>query len=356
MEQQRRNVRCLIAAGGTAGHVAPSLAVAEALERRGAQVTFAGSPDRIEARLVPEAGYELDTFRISGLPRRPSPELARALLLAGRAPRACARILEARRPDVVLGGGGYVAGPMVYAAARRKIPTALMEADAHLGLANRLATPFARRVFLSFPIAGRDGSKYRVTGRPIPARSRAVPQGEARDLFGLPDRGPVLLVFGGSLGARVLNELAIEAFGQAGPAVLHLAGTRDYDELRGRVSRPDYRLFAFTEEFGAALGASDLALARAGGSVWELAAAGKPAVLVPGLFATGDHQTKNASYFEQGGGAVVLREDELASAAEVIRSLLDDPGRLAEMSTAMTRLARPDAADEIAEELLVLAS
>ncbi|HLB19811.1 MAG TPA: UDP-N-acetylglucosamine--N-acetylmuramyl-(pentapeptide) pyrophosphoryl-undecaprenol N-acetylglucosamine transferase [Gaiellaceae bacterium] len=356
MEQQRPNVRCLIAAGGTAGHVAPSLAVAEALQRRGAHVTFAGSPDRIEARLVPEAGYELDTFRISGLPRRPSPELARALLLAGRAPWACARILAARRPNVVLGGGGYVAGPMVYAAARRKIPTALMEADAHLGLANRLAAPFAARVFLSFPIAGRDGSKYRVTGRPIPARSRAVPREEARSLFGLPREGPVLLVFGGSLGAHVLNELAIEAFGEAGPAVLHLSGTRDYDGLRTRVTRPDYRLFAFAEEFGAALGASDLALARAGGSLWELAAAGKPAVLVPGLFATGDHQTKNAQYFEQGGGAVVVPEEDVSQAPDLIRSLLDDPSRLAEMSAAMTRLARPDAAEEIAEELIALAS
>ena len=153
-------------------------------------MTFAGSPDRVEARLVPEAGYELDTFRISGLPRRPSLELVRAVLLAGRAPRACARILAERKPDVVLGGGGYVSGPMVFAAARRKIPTALMEADAHLGLANRLAAPFARRIFLSFPIPGRDGAKYRVTGRPIPARSRSLPQHEARELFGLPRRGP----------------------------------------------------------------------------------------------------------------------------------------------------------------------
>jgi UDP-N-acetylglucosamine--N-acetylmuramyl-(pentapeptide) pyrophosphoryl-undecaprenol N-acetylglucosamine transferase len=120
------------------------------------------------------------------------------------------------------------------------------------------------------------------------------------------------------------------------------------------VSRPDYRLFAFTEEFGAALGASDLALARAGGSVWELAAAGKPAVLVPGLFATGDHQTKNARYFEAGGGAIVVPEDEVSRAPEVIRSLLDDEQRLAEMSSAMLKLARPDAADEIAEELLAL--
>ena len=319
-------------------------------------VTFAGSPDRIEAQLVPEAGYELDTFRISGLPRRPTPALARALLYAGRAPRACGRILEARQPDVVLGGGGYVAGPMVYAAARRRIPTALMEADAHLGLANRLAAPFARRVFLSFPIEGRDGAKYRVTGRPVPARSRPIPQAEARRLFGLPDTGPVLLVSGGSLGARVLNELAFEAFGARGPAVLHLSGTRDYDELRGRVARADYRLFAFTEEFGAALGASDLVLSRAGGSVWELAAAGKPSVLVPGDFATGDHQAKNARYFERGGGAIVVRESEVGRAPELIRSLLDDPPRLAEMSAAMLRLARPEAADEIAEELIALAT
>jgi UDP-N-acetylglucosamine--N-acetylmuramyl-(pentapeptide) pyrophosphoryl-undecaprenol N-acetylglucosamine transferase len=354
--EHKRELRCLIAAGGTAGHVTPSLAVAEALERRGVRVTFAGSPDRIEARLVPEAGYELDTFRISGLTRRPSPALVRALLLAARAPRACRRILDARKPNIVLGGGGYVAGPMVYAAARRRIPSALMEADAHLGLANRLAVPFARRVFLSFPIVGRDGPKYRVTGRPIPERSRSLPQTEGRRVFGLPEVGPVLLVFGGSLGARVLNELAIEAFGACGPAVLHLCGTRDYEELQGRVTRPDYRLFAFTEEFGAALGASDLVLGRAGGSVWELAAAGKPAVLIPGDFATGDHQTKNARYFERGGGAIVVPESDAGRAPELIRSLLDDPRRLAQMSDAMRELAKPNAADVIAEELIALAT
>ena len=319
-------------------------------------MTFAGSPDRIEARLVPEAGYELDTFRISGLPRRPSVALVRAALLAGRAPRACARILRARNPDVVLGGGGYVAGPMVYAAWRRRIPAALMEADAHLGLANRLALPFAQRVFLSFPIEGRTATKFRVTGRPIPSRSRAVPQAEARRIFDLPDTGPVLLVFGGSLGASLLNDLALAAFGADGPAVLHLCGTRDYERLEPRVTRPDYRLLPFTEEFGAALGASDLALARAGGSVWELATAGKPAVLVPGVFATGDHQTKNARYFERAGAAVVIPENDVEHAPDVIRSLLADPARLEQMSRAMQSVARPDAADEIAEELIVLAT
>src|SRR4051794_26374740 len=142
--QSQPQLRCVIAAGGTAGHVMPSLAVARALSARGVLVSFAGSPDRIEARLVPEAGYEFDPFRISGLPRRPGVAQLRAVMTAGAAPRACARILSKRRPDVVFGGGGYVAGPMVYAAWRKRIPAALSEADAHLGLANRLAARFAR--------------------------------------------------------------------------------------------------------------------------------------------------------------------------------------------------------------------
>ena len=319
-------------------------------------MTFAGSPDRIEARLVPEAGYELDTFSISGLPRKPGVLLARALVRAVRAPVACARILARRRPQVVFGAGGYVAGPMVAAAALRRVPAALSEADAHLGLANRLAAPFAQRVFLSFPIEGKGPPKYRVTGRPVPARSRALPRDEARRRFDLPLEGPVLLVFGGSLGARSINELAVEAFGAGGPAVLHLCGERDYEALRPRVARETYRLVAFTNEIGAALGAADLAVARAGGSVWELAAAGLPAILVPGLFATGDHQTKNARYFERAGGGGVVPEAELASIPGLARSLLDDPHRLREMSEAMRRLAKPDAADEIADELIALAA
>jgi UDP-N-acetylglucosamine--N-acetylmuramyl-(pentapeptide) pyrophosphoryl-undecaprenol N-acetylglucosamine transferase len=318
-------------------------------------VTFAGSPDRAEARLVPDAGFELDTFRVSGLPRKPTPALGRALGQALRAPRACKRILRAREPDVVLGGGGYVAGPMVYAASRLGIPAALMEADAHLGLANRLSAPFAERVFLSFPIEGRDGAKYRVTGRPIPARNRATSKAEGRRAFDLPPRARVLLVFGGSQGATSLNEVLVEAFGETGPAVLHLSGERDFERFRGQVRRDDYRLVPFTDEFGAALGAADLIVARAGGSVWEMAAAGKPAILVPYPFATADHQDKNARFFERAGGAITVPETELGRVADLARSLIGDPERLKEMGQAMKRLARPDAADEIAEELIALA-
>jgi UDP-N-acetylglucosamine--N-acetylmuramyl-(pentapeptide) pyrophosphoryl-undecaprenol N-acetylglucosamine transferase len=319
-------------------------------------VTFAGSPARAEARLVPEAGFELDTFRVIGLPRQPGPAQARALLRALAAPAACDRILARRRPDAVLGAGGYAGGPMVLAAARRRIPAALTEADAHLGLANRLAAPFARRVFLSFPIPGREPPKYRVTGRPIPQQSRPLPREESRRRFELPPDGPVLLVAGGSLGARSLNDLVVESFGAAGPALLHLSGEREYERLRGRVSRPDYRLLSFTDEYGAALGAADLVLSRAGGGVWELAAAGKAAILVPYPLATADHQTKNAHYFQAAGGAVLVPETELERVPEIVRSLLDDPRRLAELGAAMLRVARPDAAETIAEELMALAA
>jgi UDP-N-acetylglucosamine--N-acetylmuramyl-(pentapeptide) pyrophosphoryl-undecaprenol N-acetylglucosamine transferase len=319
-------------------------------------VTFAGSPDRAEARLVPDAGFELDVFRISGLPRRPSVAQARAALRGLAAPAACDRILARRKPDAVLGAGGYVGGPMVVAAARRRIPAALTEADAHLGLANRLAVPFAKRVFLSFPINGRKPPKYVVTGRPIPERSHPLPREEARHRLGLAADGPVLLVAGGSQGSLALNELAVESFGASGPAVIHLSGRRDYDKLRDRVSRPDYVLQPFSDEYGAVLGAVDLALSRAGGGIWELAAAGVPAVLVPYPFATADHQTKNARYFESAGGAIVVPETELGRVPEIVRSLLDDPPRLAQMSEAMRRVARPNAAEEIAEELTALAA
>ncbi|MDQ3867153.1 MAG: glycosyltransferase, partial [Actinomycetota bacterium] len=150
----------------------PSLAVADALSRRGVRVTFAGG-QRAEARLVREAGYPLDQFAIEGLPRRPGAALARTLARAAAAVPVCVTILRRRRPDVVLGGGGYVSGPVVLAAAMLRIPAAIMEADAHLGLANRLVAPFVRRVFLAFPLPRVGDAKHQLVGRPIPARSRA---------------------------------------------------------------------------------------------------------------------------------------------------------------------------------------
>jgi UDP-N-acetylglucosamine--N-acetylmuramyl-(pentapeptide) pyrophosphoryl-undecaprenol N-acetylglucosamine transferase len=318
-------------------------------------VTFAGSPDRVEARLVPEHGYEFDAFAVSGLPRRPGPEQVRALGRALAAPVACRAILRRRKPDAVLGAGGFVAGPMVLAARLEGIPCALTEADAHLGLANRLAAPLAERVFLALPL-DRRGEKYRAVGRPIPAASQPVDREEARSRLGLAPDARVVLVFGGSLGARLLNDLALDAWADAGPAVIHLCGERDYPELQGRASRPDYILQPFIEEIGVAYGAADVVLARAGGSVWELAAAGLPAVLVPGAFATGQHQEKNARWFADAGGAVVVPEAEAARAPRVVEELLGDADHLAAMTAAMRAVAKPDAAEEIADELVSLAA
>jgi UDP-N-acetylglucosamine--N-acetylmuramyl-(pentapeptide) pyrophosphoryl-undecaprenol N-acetylglucosamine transferase len=316
-------------------------------------VTFAGSPDRIEATLVPERGYAFDSFAISGLPRRPGLPLVRAAGQALTAPSSCFRILRERRPDVVLGAGGYVAGPMVLAARVRGIPCALTEADAHLGLANRLAAPLADRVFLALPV-GRDGEKYRSVGRPIPATSRAHPRAEARAALDLAPDAKVVLVFGGSLGARLLNDVALDAWADDGPSVVHLCGERDYPELRHRVTRPAYILRPFMEEIGLAYGAADVVLARAGGSVWELAAAGLPAVLVPGEFATGGHQEKNARWFVDAGGAVVVPEAQADTAPRVVEELLADASRLQAMAEAMHAAAKPDAAEEIADELVGL--
>ncbi|HEY7381185.1 MAG TPA: UDP-N-acetylglucosamine--N-acetylmuramyl-(pentapeptide) pyrophosphoryl-undecaprenol N-acetylglucosamine transferase [Gaiella sp.] len=333
----------------------PALAVAEALRDRGATVTFAGTPDRVESRLVPEAGFELDTFSVSGLPRRPGLALAGALVRAARAPFACLRIVRHRRPDVVLGAGGYVAGPMVLAARLRGVPAALTEADAHLGLANRLAAPFARRVFLAYDVPGRDGPKYAVLGRPIPPAHKGVSREHGRRVFGLPSEGPVIGVFGAYAGARSLNELAVEAWGKEGPTVLHVCGERDYAALAGRVQRDGYVLVGQTDDFGAVLAAADLAVSRAGGTVWELAAAGTPAILVPYPHATADHQTLNARHFERGGGAVVVPDAELSRVPALAAELLADAPRLLRMREAMLGLARPDAADRIAEELIALA-
>ena len=316
-------------------------------------VTFAGA-QRAEAELVPAAGFELDQFSVVGIPRRLGAAAVRALGTAAAAVPECLRILGRRRPDVVLGGGGYVAGPMAAAAALRRIPVALMEADAHLGLANRAAVPFARRVFLAFPLEGRDGGKYRVVGRPIPEQSRSVDRAAARARFGLPSEGAVVLVFGGSQGARALNEAAVQAFAAGGPAVLHLSGAAHVDALRPRVSRAGYVLLPYTDEFGAALAAADLVVARAGGSVWEVAAAGKPALLVPYPHATADHQAKNARFFERAGGAIVVSEPELDLRRQV-GELLANEARLASMAAAMLQVARPDAADVVAEEVLALA-
>jgi UDP-N-acetylglucosamine--N-acetylmuramyl-(pentapeptide) pyrophosphoryl-undecaprenol N-acetylglucosamine transferase len=345
----------LIAAGGTAGHVVPALAVAERLKAAGADVVFVGG-ERAEAELVPAAGYELRPIRVEGLSRTSPLRAARAALRAGAAVGVASRILGELRPAAVLGGGGYVAGPVGLAALARRIPLVLTEADSHLGITNRLLAPRARRVCLAFPIAGRDGPRYRVTGRPVPPPATDVAAARAR--FGLDDGELCVLVFGGSLGARTINQAAVEAFAAAPFRVLHAAGTRDHAALAPRVDGARYDLRPYIDGLGEALAACDLCVSRAGGSIFEIAAAGKPAILVPYPHATADHQTTNARWMQAAGAAVVVPDGELTAArlgAEV-GGLLGDPSRLQAMASASAGLARPDAAQAVADEVLEAAA
>ena len=344
--------RIVIAAGGTAGHVVPAIAVADALRAEGAEVVFVGG-DRAELELVPAAGYELHRLRVAPLPRRRPAKAARAALIAADAVRSARRILKAVRPGAVLGGGGYVAGPVGLSAVLSRVPLVLSEADSHLGLTNRLLAGFARRVCLAFPIEGLAGSRYVVTGRPVPAP--ATDRRAARARFGIGLSESCVLVFGGSQGARSINQAAVQAFAGARFHVLHAAGERDLADLRS--PGPHYDLRGYVSRFGEALLASDLVVARAGGSIFEIAAHGKPAVLVPYPYATADHQTANARFMERGGAAVVIPDAELTPArlANEVGRLLADQGRLAAMSRASAALARPHAARDIAHEVLAAA-
>jgi UDP-N-acetylglucosamine--N-acetylmuramyl-(pentapeptide) pyrophosphoryl-undecaprenol N-acetylglucosamine transferase len=336
--------------------VVPALAVADVLRAEGAIVEFIGG-ERAEAELVPAAGYPLHAISVRGLSRTSIRQASRALGQAAGATRRCHRLLGQIRPDAVMGGGGYVSGPVGLAAVARRIPLVLTEADSHLGISNRMLAPFARRVCLSFALLGRNGPRYRVTGRPIPYANRD--RTTARERFGIEPDERCVLVFGGSLGARSINMAAIEALHPHGFHVLHICGSRDHPELLGR-SRPDgydLREYLDLEAFADALAASDLVVARSGGSVFEIAAAGLPAILVPYPHASADHQSANARWMQSAGAAVVIPDSELTGPrlAREVGELLASPARLAAMASASRRLARPDAAREVAAELLAAA-
>ena len=308
---------------------------------------------------MPAAGYDLHPLgAVRGLDRRNPLRAARSALRAVRAVLTSLRLLRRERPAAVLGAGGYVAGPVGLAAVLRRVPLVLAEADSHLGLTNRVLAPFARRVCLAFPLEGRTPPRYRVTGRPTPPP--ATDGAAARARFSIGPDETCVVVFGGSLGARSINEAAVEAFAGAEFRVLHVSGERDYPALRDRVRRPGYDLRAFLklDEFAQVLATADLVVARAGGSVFEIAAHGRPAILVPYPHASADHQTTNARWMADHGAAVVIPDGELTAPrlAQEVARLLGDPGRLTAMARASAALARPHAALDVARELLDAAS
>ena len=338
----------------------PALAVAEALRAEGAEVAFIGGA-RAEARLVPAAGFQLHTIAVEALSRTNPLRAVRALARAAAALPRARRILAALAPDAVMGGGGYVAGPVALAALTLRLPVVLTEADSRMGLSNRILAPFARRVCLAFPpssrrsrLAARASRRYRVTGRPMYPRRHE--RAGARARFGIAAEETCVLVFGGSLGARSINLAAIEAFAGASFRVLHVCGPRDYPELVRRELRPGYDLREQLDpaDFGDALAASDLAVARAGGSVFEIAAHGLPAILIPYAHAAGDHQSANARWMTEAGAAIAIADHDLSAArlAGEVAALLAERSRLQAMAAAASAVARPDAALAVARELL----
>jgi UDP-N-acetylglucosamine--N-acetylmuramyl-(pentapeptide) pyrophosphoryl-undecaprenol N-acetylglucosamine transferase len=337
--------------------VVPALAVADALRAEGAEVTFIGGT-RAESELVPAAGFPLHTISVEGLSRSSPMRAMRALALAAVAlPRARA-LLKGLGTDAVMGGGGYVAGPVALAALTLRVPIVLTEADSRLGLTNRMLAPFARRVCLAFPLAGRTAERYRVTGRPVP--EALSERNAARERLGIAPEARCVLVFGGSLGARSINLAALEAFTGAPFHVLHVTGSRDHRELSARElgNGYDLREYLAPADFDDALAAADLAVARSGGSVFEIAAHGLPAILVPYPHAAGDHQSANARWMAQAGAALVIGDGELSAGrlrSETV-ALLADPARLAAMASASLSLARPLAARDVAGELLAAAA
>ena len=315
---------------------------------------------------MPEAGYEIDYLAVRGLDRDNPLKAAGAVALAVRAVPAARTALRRRGAAALLGGGGYVAGPAGLAAISLGVPLVLAEADSHLGLANRLLARRARRVCLAFPIPGRDGNRYLVTGRPVPEAILSADRAAARERFGIAGDQPCLLVFGGSLGARTINEAALEAFagaraGERGPReyhVLHIAGHRDHPDAAKRLAASGeverYTLVEYERNLGDALAACDLVLARAGGSIFEIAAAGRPAILVPYPHAAAGHQEQNARWMAAAGAAIVIDDSALdgATVNRVAGELLADAERLGAMAAASASLARPDAASAVAAEIL----
>ncbi len=327
-------------------------------------MSFLGARGRTEAELVPAAGYEIDLLDLSGIDRRNPLKAARAALQAAAAVPRARRLLRERGADVVMGGGGFVAGPAGLAARTSRLPLVLTEADRHLGLANRLLARRADRVCLAFEIDGVTGANVRVTGRPVNRAVLGADREAARERFGIAPDARCVLVMGGSLGARTINRAAVEAFAERPGRdfdVIQVTGRRDYGEIRTQLEAAPhadrYALLEYEPDMGDCLAACDLVLGRSGGSVFELTARSRPAVLVPYPHATGDHQAANARWMADAGAAVVVPDGELDAdriLAEV-EAILPDPDVLGRMSTAAAALARPEAAREVADEVLAAA-
>ena len=361
-----RRCYALVAGGGTAGHVQPAIAIARALVARGhrqSAVELVGSERGIEARLVPEAGFELTLLPGRGIQRKLSWQNVRSMGALLVAFRRAWKLVGARKPRVVVSVGGYASVPCALAAVVRRVPIVVAEQNAAPGAANRLVSRWAKACAVSFPDTPLPRAV--VTGNPVRPEVLAIDRSRdavpARTKLGIdPDRR-VVLVFGGSLGALRINRAALDAArrwaGRGDLHVRHVIGSRDWEELTagGPPVPPGaplrYEALEYDDDMPTSLAAADVVVCRSGASTsFELLAAGLPSVLVPSPFVTADHQTANAGHLARAGAAVVVPDAELDGArlAAEVDALLADPARLARMAHAARAAARPHAADEIA--------
>lgn len=355
-------LRFLIAGGGTGGHIIPALAVARELEERhGAEVLFVGTSRGLEGKLVPAAGFKLHLIKVGQLKNVSLMTQLRTVFDLPLALIACVRLLHRFRPGAVLSVGGYASGPAAAAAISLGVPTMALEPNAMPGLANRLIGRAVKAAAVNFPSAARYFNNAEVTGIPVRTEFFSLPEPPAMP--------PHLLVFGGSQGARIFNNnmprILPDLFKVVpGLTILHQSGPRFVAETEAmyRASGVDPLLWtvkAFLDDMPMRFARANLVLARSGAStVAELAAAGKPSLLVPFAAAADDHQKRNAEEMVKAGAAVMLEEPDLADPEklrEALVGLLRDPGRLAAMSSAARTQAHPAAGERIAKKLVLLA-
>ena len=352
--------RIMIMAGGTGGHVFPALAVAETLRRRGAEVVWLGTRSGLEADKVPAAGFAIEWVRVSGLRGKGLRRKLQAPFMILLALSQSLRALRRVRPHAVLGMGGFVSGPGGVAARLLRLPLLIHEQNAVAGLTNRLLSRIASTSLQAFPGALPERAGPVVVGNPVRAEIAALP-GPAERLAGR--RGRLrLLVLGGSLGARAINELmprVLESLAEQAPELWHQTGGRHLEQTREDYARHGLadavRLDAFIEDMAAAYAWADLVLCRAGAlTVAELAAAGVASVLVPYPHAVDDHQTLNADYLARAGAAWLISQHELRAGtlAELLQSLQQDRSRLLDMAVRARSLAHPRATAEVAGHCL----
>jgi len=368
-------LRVIIAGGGTGGHIYPALAIAEGIKRRhpDADLLYVGTSRGLETEIVPRTGLPFHAIPAAGLKRGLSPTNLAAVLRAGRGLGASLSLMRRFRPQVVVGTGGYVCGPVVLAAALRGIKTLIHEQNALPGLTNRMLSRYASRTAVTFvEAAGHFPARARIilTGLPVRPEILNTRREQARRHLGIPDHAFVLLSFGGSRGARSLNQAMIpvvQAFREhPGVRLFHATGTAGYDEfaplLKGTGSTakaPGNIVVApYFHEIAALLGAADLVICRSGAStIAELTALGLPSILVPYPFATGNHQEYNARALSERGAAVLILDRELTGQGllAAVAALWNDPRKLAAMRQASKALGKPRALDSILDIIEKLA-